>query len=130
MPTEVVKGPDGAFYVSQLTGFPFEKGDANIWRIVPGHAPTVYASGFTNVTDLAFARNGDMYVVQISADGLLTGSPGSLVKVKAHGSRHYTVAGNLNQPYGVALDRHSAYVTTCATCAGGGQVIKIPLGRH
>ncbi|HEY6415478.1 MAG TPA: ScyD/ScyE family protein, partial [Acidimicrobiales bacterium] len=44
VPTSVVKGPDGAYYISQLTGFPFEQGDANIWRVVPGQAPTVFAS--------------------------------------------------------------------------------------
>ena len=55
VPTSVVQGPDGAYYISQLTGFPFEKGDANIWRVVPGEEPTVYASGLTNLTDLAFA---------------------------------------------------------------------------
>ena len=41
VPTSVVQGPDGAYYISQLTGFPFEKGDANIWRVVPGEEPTV-----------------------------------------------------------------------------------------
>jgi hypothetical protein len=127
VPTEVVVGPDGAYYVSQLTGFPFEKGAANIFRVVPGHEPTVYASGLTNVTDLAFGRNGDLYAVQISNDGLLTGTVGSLVKVDPKHNNHQTIAGALNEPYGVALDRHSAYVSTCATCAGGGQVIKIPL---
>ena len=33
VPTSVVRGPDGALYVSQLTGFPFLQGAANIWRI-------------------------------------------------------------------------------------------------
>jgi sugar lactone lactonase YvrE len=129
VPTEVVIGPDRAYYVSELTGFPFEKGAANIYRIVPGHQPTVYASGLTNVTDLEFARNGDLYAVQISTNGLLTGPVGSLVKVNPHSSTHQVVADGLNAPYGVALDRHSAYVSTCATCTGGGTVIKIPLGR-
>ena len=129
VPTEVVIGPDRAYYVSQLTGFPFEKGAANIFRIVPGHEPTVYASGLTNLTDLEFARNGDLYAVEISTDGLLTGTVGSLVKVNPYSSSHQTIAGGLNAPYGVALDRHSAYVSTCASCAGGGQVIKIPLGK-
>ncbi|HEX5968616.1 MAG TPA: ScyD/ScyE family protein, partial [Intrasporangium sp.] len=32
VPTDVVKGPDGAWYVSQLVGFPFEKGSSTIWR--------------------------------------------------------------------------------------------------
>jgi len=89
----------------------------------------VYASGLPNVTDLEVARNGDLYAVQISADGLLTGSIGSLVKVNPHSSSHQTIAGGLNAPYGVALDRHSACVSTCATCTGAGTVIKIPLGK-
>ena len=36
VPTAAVKGPDGADDVSQLTGFPFPKGGANIFRVVPG----------------------------------------------------------------------------------------------
>ena len=61
-------GPDGAYYISQLTGFPFEKGDANIWRVVPGQAATVYASGLTNLTDLAFAPDGSLYATGIGAN--------------------------------------------------------------
>jgi hypothetical protein len=124
----VVQGPDGAYYVSQLTGFPFEKGDANIWRVVPGQAPTVFASGLTNVTDLAFAADGSLFAVQIATDGLLVGPIGSLVRVTPGGSQHQTVAGGLFAPYGVALTDEAAYVTTCAVCVGGGEVIKVPLG--
>lgn len=78
-------GYDGSYYISQLTGFPFPKGAANIYRIDPrGGDPTVNASGLTNVTDLAF--NGrELYAVQISTEGLLTGPTGSLVKVKRDG---------------------------------------------
>ena len=36
VPTSVVRGPDGAYYVSQLTGFPFPAGGSSIWRVVPG----------------------------------------------------------------------------------------------
>ena len=35
VPTGVVRGPDGAIYVSQLTGFPFPIGGARIFRIDP-----------------------------------------------------------------------------------------------
>ena len=35
MPTSVVKGPDGLYYISQLTGFPFIPGGANIFRVNP-----------------------------------------------------------------------------------------------
>jgi hypothetical protein len=127
VPTSVVRGPDGAYYVSQLTGFPFEQGDANIWRVVPGQAPTVYASGLTNLTDLAFARDGSLYAVEIASTGLLNGPVGALVRITPGASQHTTVAGDLFAPYGVALTDRAAYVTTCAVCTGGGEVIKIPL---
>jgi hypothetical protein len=129
VPTSVVKGPDGAYYVSQLTGFPFEQGDANIWRVVPGQEPTVFASGLTNLTDLAFASDGTLYAVEIASAGLLTpGLPiGALVRITPGASQHTTVARGLSAPYGVALTDNVAYVSTCAVCAGGGEVIKIPL---
>ena len=123
----MVRGPDGAYYVSQLTGFPFEKGDANIWRVVPGQAPTVYASGFTNLTDLAFAHDGSLYAVEIASNGLLVEPIGALVKVTPGGNQHETIAGGLFAPYGVALTKKSAYVSTCAICVGEGEVIRIPL---
>jgi hypothetical protein len=129
VPTAVANGPDGALYVSQLTGFPFPVGGASIWRVVPGHAPTKYATGLTNVTDLAFGRDGSLYAVQIANTGLLDpNAKGSVVRIPwGGGSRHSTVIGNLTSPYGIALHRDSAYVTTCSTCAGGGQVLRVPL---
>jgi hypothetical protein len=127
VPTSVVRGPDGAFYVSQLTGFPFEKGDANIWRVVEGEEPEVYASGLTNLTDLAFARDGSLYAVQISTNGLLTGPIGSLVKITPGASQHEVVADGLFAPYGLALKKRSAYVTTCAVCENDGAIVRIPL---
>ena len=75
VPTAVVRGPDGAWYVSQLTGFPFTKGSASIWRIGSSGEPKVYASGLTNVTDLAF-HGRTLYAVQIATDGLLSGPRG------------------------------------------------------
>lgn len=128
VPTEVVQGPDHAYYVSQLTGFPFEAGKASIFRVVPGQAPTVYASGLTNVTDLAFAPDGSLYALEIASTGLLNGPIGSLVKITPGASVHETVIGGLFAPYGVAFGRGNAYVSTCAVCIGGGQVISIPLG--
>jgi hypothetical protein len=128
VPTSVVQGPDGAYYISQLTGFPFEKGDANIWRVVPGQPATVWASGLTNLTDLAFAPDGSLYAVEISSNGLLTGPIGALVKITPGGSSHQTVIGGLFAPYGVAFGNGAAYVSTCTVCFGGGEVIKLGLG--
>jgi hypothetical protein len=130
VPTAVAIGPDHALYVSQLTGFPFPVGAANIWRVVPGQTPTKYATGLTNVTDLAW-HHDQLYAVQIADGGLLaaTGLPtGSLLRVHAgDNSTPDAVVSNLPAPYGVAIHHHSAYVTSCTVCAGGGTVVKVPL---
>ncbi len=130
VPTDVVRGPDGALYVSELTGFPFPQGGAHIYRIAPGQAPTVYASGLTNVTSLAFDRKGSLYAVELASTGLLNGPVGAVVKVAPDGSGESTqvVAGDLFAPYGIAIRHGSAYVTTGSVAAGAGQVMRIPLG--
>lgn len=126
VPTSVVRGPDGAFYISQLTGFPFPVGAARIYRWVPGHAPRIFARGLTNVTDLAW-RGHRLYAVQIADHGLLApGVPiGSLVRVRP-GHTAMTVA-HLRAPYGVAIRGGSAYVSTCTVCRGTGKVVRIQL---
>jgi hypothetical protein len=130
VPTDVVKGPDGAWYVSELTGLPFIPGAARIWRIVPGHKPHVWASGLTNVTSMAF-EGRKLYVVQIADAGLNSGGPpiGSLQRVFSDksGRAAQPIAPGLFAPYGVALHRGAAFVSTCAVCAHGGTVIKVPL---
>jgi hypothetical protein len=128
VPTSVVRGPDGATYISQLTGFPFEKGDANIWRVGPGQStPTVYASGLTNVTDLTFGADGTLYAVEIASEGLLNGPVGALVRITPGASEHEVVAADLFAPFGVAVSGDVAYVSVCSVCAGGGEVIKVEL---
>lgn len=127
VPTSAVRGPDGAIYVSELTGFPFPKGAARIWRIGSDGTATVWASGLTNVTDLAW-QGGSLYAVQLSDEGLLSGSTaGSLVRLPRGSSAPKVVTANLVSPYGLAIRRGSAYVTVCSVCAGGGQVVRIPL---
>ena len=130
VPTDVAVGPDGALYVSELTGFPFVKGAAKIYRIKPGHKPTVYANHLTNVTSIAFGKDGKLYAVQISNEGLQTGPTGSLWRVasKKSGKAHKNLTGDLFAPYGVAIKGHNAYVTTGAVAPAMGTVIKVPIG--
>lgn len=127
VPTSVaVRGYDGAVYVSQLTGFPFPTGAANIYRIGRDGNPVVWASGLTNVTDLAFDGR-TLYAVQLTNDGLLSQSSGSVVRVDRGSTSPTVVAGDLSAPYGIAIRRGSAYVTTGALLAGGGEVVRIRL---
>lgn len=133
VPTSVAIGPDGAFYVGQLTGFPFPPGGASVFRVVPGEVPAVYASGFTNVIDVAFASDGTLYVLEIAHDGLLSADPaagppqGGLWKVPAGGGTpELIVSDGLVMPGGMAVaEDGTVYVSTCAVCVGGGSLVSL-----
>ncbi|MGH3414630.1 MAG: ScyD/ScyE family protein [Marmoricola sp.] len=128
VPTAVAVGPGGAYYFSQLTGFPFPPGAARIYRMVPGHRAHVYASGLTNVTDLAWHRHR-LYAVQLANSGLLAagaGLPtGSLVRVHRGFNRNLHMVASFPAPYGVAFRGDHAFVTTCSVCTGGGTVASV-----
>jgi sugar lactone lactonase YvrE len=123
----VAKGPDGAYYVGELTGFPFLVGAARVWRVVPGKAATVYATGFTNIIDLAFDRRGRLVVLEIAKNSLLSGDPtGALIRVNRDGSRTEIASAGLVTPTSVAVaDDGTFYVSNKGTMAGTGEVLRI-----
>jgi hypothetical protein len=130
VPTSVVRGPDGAWYVGQLTGFPFPAGGASIWRIERGSPPETFASGFTQITDLAFGRDGSLYVLEYASQSLLAGpSPGALIRVRPDGTREELAPGTLQAATGLALDGRFAYVSHHSNEAGTGEVVRIGLWR-
>src|SRR4029450_9905778 len=70
VPTTVAKGPDGALYVGQLTGFPFPAGAANVYRVpADGGAPTIFSSGFTKIIDIAFAAGWAPFLLSCHRGG-------------------------------------------------------------
>ena len=130
VPTSVTVGPDSAFYVGQLTGFPFPLGGANVYRVpANGGTPTVYASGFTKIIDLAFAPDGSLYVLQISGvGGPPPPGPGVLIRVAPDGVRTVVASGaaDLPAPGGIAIDPDGLiYVTINSTSATDGKVVRI-----
>ncbi|HEY7272972.1 MAG TPA: ScyD/ScyE family protein [Actinoplanes sp.] len=128
VPTSVVRGPDGAFYVGELTGFPFLPGQARVWRVQPGHAPTVYATGFTNIIDLAFGPDHKLYVLEIAKNGLLSGDQtGALLRASRHGAPTEVLSTGLTAPGGLAIRGHSAFIANCSVCAGTGSVLRVRL---
>ena len=130
VPTGIVEGPDGAYYMSQLTGFPFPVGGASVYRINPrtGKA-TVFAGGFTNIMDLAFDRSGTLYVLEIDSNGLLFPPDfGSITAITRKGKRSVVVPpdGTLTDPGGIAVGKHGdLYVTNLARSPDSGQVLRI-----
>ena len=84
VPTTVAVGPDGAFYVGELKGFPFTPGASKVWRIepdadgawcsvsTPDAACTVYKDGLTAVQDITFDMNkGSLFVLSLARAGVL-----------------------------------------------------------
>jgi hypothetical protein len=127
VPTTVVLGPDGAYYVGLLTGGPFAVGVASVFRVVPGQAPTVAASGLTNIVDIAFGRGGLLYVLEIAANAIPNFGTGALIRIEANGSKT-VVASGLFAPGGLAFGPDgAAYVSVNSILPGVGMVVRIPI---
>lgn len=131
VPNSLVKGPDGAYYVGQLGGFPFVPGESNVYRVVPGHEPEVYQSGFTSTIDIAFDKWGNLYVLEIAANGLLGAElggdfTGALIRVNTDGSREVVMQEGLLAPTGMAIGRDGyIYVANNGVFPGQGEILKI-----
>jgi sugar lactone lactonase YvrE len=125
VPTAVVRGPDGAYYVSELSGVPFAAGAAQIYRVVPGEAPQVYLTGFKTITDLAFDADGTLYVVEHAGGPVFFGGPGRLLRIESDGT-HTVVLGGLDRPTSVAVGWDGEiYVTNHGITPGLGEVLRI-----
>lgn len=128
VPSSVVKGPDGAYYISQFTGFPFPEGGAKIYRVGADGKPTVYADGFTQLTDLKFDIAGNLYALQYANQSAWKGNlEGSLVKIATDGTRTTILSGNgLESPSAFTIGADGAiYITNRGDRPGQGQVIKV-----
>jgi hypothetical protein len=143
--TSVAVGPDGAYYVSELKGFPAPTGRSRIWRVEPGarHADcatspdcSIVATGFTSIVDLTFAPDGTLYVVEIDEASWAAVEFGEFGVASLGGTVNACnpttwtcsqVATGLPMPLGVAVDRRGeVYVSVNGLVPGAAQVIKVP----
>jgi hypothetical protein len=115
VPTGVVKGPHGDYFMSQLTGFPFPVGAANVYRV---------------------DEDGTLWVLEIDHDSLLTpigpSSDGAIFAIHKNGERKQLELepGTLTLPGGITVGEDGAlYVTNKATAAGDGEVLRIEVGE-
>jgi hypothetical protein len=129
VPTSVTRGPNGAYYVGTLTGFPFPTGRAKIFRVVPGQEPKVYTRGFTHITDLEWGDDGKLYVLQLTTRSLLDPNPGPgrLYRLEGGGVRTEIAPGRFQFSLGLAVSEGHAYVSDGGILPGGGRVHKIKL---
>jgi hypothetical protein len=127
VPTAVAVGPDHALYIGELGGATgTDLSTEVVYRVVPGATPTVYATGFTTISALAFDRFGHLLVLEYNTSGLTspTGS-GALVEIGQNGAQT-TLASTLNDPTGVAVGFDGAlYVSNNGDSPTAGQILRI-----
>jgi hypothetical protein len=121
VPTSVAVGPGGYLYVGELTGAPFLPGTAHIWKIIPGTTtPDLFASGFTNISDLAFDGK-NLLGLEIAAKGLFDQkSPGALIRVAPNGTRTVIASAGLVAPAGLAIAGGKIYISNDGIFTGTG----------
>lgn len=128
VPTGVAIGLDNALYISQLTGIPIPEGKANIFRVGSDGKATVYADGFTQLTDLTFDRQGNLYALQFANQAFYKGKfDGSLIEIAPDGTRTTLLSGNgLESATALTIGPDGAiYVSSKGDRAGVGQVLRI-----
>ncbi|QDT73576.1 ScyD/ScyE family protein [Lacipirellula limnantheis] len=131
VPTTIAVGPDGAYYIGQLTGFPFPPGAANVYRFDPTtNVLSVAHTGFTNIIDLTFDEVGNLFVLQITTNGLASATgpgPGALFKIDGvTGDRTLIASEGLLFPGSVLAGPDGAlYVSNRTNAPTGGQVLRL-----
>jgi len=143
VPTSVAIGPDGAYYVGELSGAPYVVGAANVYRVVPGESPRLFRpedaclGGFTFVVDIAFDPQGNLYVLQYGSSAGLAGQ-GLLIRVTPDASQpgdicaqyragtRTTIVEGLFQPTAVAIGPDGAlYISNYGNYPHDGQVVRV-----
>ena len=101
VPTGLTIGSDGALYIAQLSGFPFAPGSADVFRYDFVNPVTTFASGFSNLVDIAAGPDNSLYLLQYRND-FWASTPGSILKLGLNGSVE-TLFSGLTNPTALAV---------------------------
>jgi len=142
VPTSIAIGPDGAWYVGELKGFPAPTGESRIWRVKPGtrhadcatsRACSVVADGFTSIVDLNFGPDGTLYVTELdeaswaAVEFGLGGLGGTVNACSSASWRCNVIAGELPMPMSATVARDGRlYALLLGLVPGSAEVVRLP----
>jgi len=103
VPTGLAIGSDGFLYIAQLSGFPFAPGSADVFRYDFANPVTTFASGFSNLVDIAAGPDNSLYLLQYRND-YWASALGSILKLGLDGSGSVeTLFSGLTNPTALAV---------------------------
>jgi hypothetical protein len=120
VPTSVDVGPEGDYFVGELTGAPATPGWSRVWRIkggtnnvtCPSDDCEVAVDELTSVIDLEFGPDGHLYVVEYDANGWLAATAlgnaagGTVKRCDVTTGECETIESGMQFPAAVAFDKH------------------------
>lgn len=122
VPTTVARGPDGAYYVGELTGGLFTPNIARVYRVVNGTA-TPYGPTWSWIIDIAWGPDGRLYVLEFGHPPDGTGS--ALYRLESNGSKTAVVTGLQAAGGFVFGSGGSIYISNHSTSPAG-EVLRFP----
>jgi len=146
--TGVAIGPDGAYYVTELKGFPAPRNRSRVWRIDPDvrhvecrgsittNGCTVAARNLTSIVDIDFDSTGNAYVVELDeASWFAVEEVPSKMEGGTVDQCDTTVSpwdctkfqGNLVEPMAVALDKADNAYAVIKALKRRAEVVQVPL---
>ena len=95
VPTKIIEAPEGGFYVSSLTGFPFISGASNIYHVNDTGAVSIAYQGLSLVTDISLDPEGNLVALQFANFGPMGFDIGSsiLTRIDTMGSLDTIASG-------------------------------------
>jgi len=118
VPTGLTIGPDGALYIAQLSGVPFAPGSADVFRYDFVNPVTTFASGFSNLVDIAAGPDNSLYLLQYRKD-FWASTPGSILKLGLDGSVETLFSGLTNPTALAVAPDGTIYVTNNGNVVNG-----------
>ncbi|WP_424494917.1 ScyD/ScyE family protein [Salinimicrobium sp. GXAS 041] len=143
VPTSIVIGPDGYYYVGELKGFPAPTGASNIWRIAPGALNATCGSspdcvkafdgGFTSIIDMKFGEDGLLYVAEMDSRSWFAmevgqGEGGRIQACDPQTLDCDVIASGIPMLTAITIDENGElWATRNSLVPGMAEVVKVPL---